>query len=790
MKKAVEHLFTGDTILTTDGYDATKTIIGSLFKQYTGATSLDKYVTVPPPTMINMPEVTLSSYFLPHVKKWSNNIYWIFAGTNAAAAVTRTIAMFSYDNTTNTISWNGFITLSGTTFPGVKTIRSLRSNVSTHISGTVSTSGSSTTITGSSTQFTSDRIAVGARIGFGTTDPTEVTTWYDITAIASNTSLTISGAVNLTVGTSYVIEETRLVIVCTNATLYNGGVHLIKGLHPGVFQIGGTTIPEATNADNIRASYLLKDKAPSTVTVTIASPGVFTLVGHGYSVGDVVLLSTTGALPTGLAVNTPYYIVSTPTADTFTASLTLGGAAINTSGTQSGVHTLYSGLMATGMGITDDGYTSATQHDNYFLNLDNLTSVRIHKLNMRAVLTVANGYATGAWQYKTAIQTITGTAQQVNNGRICTPNHGVSSGVRSLFFVTSTRVYRCPVSLLTDGSGSWLTDSMIENPPGSITTNLATSTFTQVDYSSTIDRFLISTTLAGRHGTYVATYDPSNPQFEKIFGQINNRVKLTTTNPGAVDAMFSPAALSIWTEDGLMFAMPSIVTTGLNWFIVLAAGADGYYSSISNQKIITPKLSTAGASRLYRAYVSTNQYAGDYLLGYNPESFRLYYRTEGIDDNSGTWIPTLNGDLTGASVDDYIQFALELEVLGEFCIPRRIHSVACIFEDDSVDTQDEHYRGCADLSNKTTKTFAWRHRAAFGSVVPRLRIRLYNDITNGILDDDDSITQTGTWEKSTDGGTNWVAYNTTDKGNETTFIRFTPASIPDNVQVSALLTLY
>lgn len=790
MKKAVEHLFTGDTILTTDGYDATKTIIGSLFKQYTGATSADKYVTVPPPTMINMVEVTLSSYFLPHVYQWSSNIYWIFAGTNAAAAVTRTIALFTYDSSTNTITWNGFITLSGTTFAGAKTIRSLRSNVSEHISGTVSTSGSSTTITGSGTQFTSDRIAVGARIGFGTTDPNAVTTWYEITAIASNTSLTISGAVNLSGATSYVIEEIRLAVVCTNATLYNGGVHLIKGLNPGTFQIGGTTIVEATSTDNLRASYLLKDKVPSTVTITIASPGVVTLVGHGYVVGDVVMFSTTGALPTGLLVNTAYYVLTVPTADTFTLAATLGGAVINTSGTQSGVHTLYSGLMATAMGVTDDGYTSATQNDYYFLNLDNATSVRIHKLNMRAALTVANGYATGAWQYKTAIQTITGTAQQVGNGRICTPNHGVSLGVKSLFFVTTTRIYRCPVSLLTDGSGGWLTDSMIENPPGSITTNLSATTFVQIDYSSSLDRFLIATSVATRYGTYVTTYDPSNPQFEKIFGQINNRTKLTTSNSGAVDAMFTTSPLSIWTENGIMFAMPNIVTTGLNWFLVLGIGADGYYSSISNQKVVTPKLSTLGASALYRCYPSTNQYAGDYLLGYTPEPIRMYYRTSGIDDNSGSWIPTINGDLTGVSPSDYIQFMFDFEVLGEFCVPRKLYSVACIYEDSSTDSQDEHYLSCADLSNKTTKTFAWKHSIAFGSVVPRLKIRLYNAITNGILDTDDSTTQTGTWEKTTDGGATWGVYDTDDKANEITFIRFTPASIPDNVQVRAILTLY
>ena len=103
-------------------------------------------------------------------------------------------------------------------------------------------------------------------------------------------------------------------------------------------------------------------------------------------------------------------------------------------------------------------------------------------------------------------------------------------------------------------------------------------------------------------------------------------------------------------------------------------------------------------------------------------------------------------------------------------------------------SQSVHYLSSAELSSKITKTFAWKHSVAFGNTVPTLRIRLYNAITDGLLDDDDSVSQSGTWEKSTD-GTTWGSYNSTDKGNNTTFIRFTPASIPDNVQVRALLTL-
>lgn len=77
----------------------------------------------------------------------------------------------------------------------------------------------------------------------------------------------------------------------------------------------------------------------ATFTVTIAAPGVFTSTAHGLVVGDAVQLSTTGALPTGLAAATTYYVKTAPSADTFTLAATPTGAAITTTGTQSGTHT-------------------------------------------------------------------------------------------------------------------------------------------------------------------------------------------------------------------------------------------------------------------------------------------------------------------------------------------------------------------------------------------------------------------------------------------------------------------
>lgn len=79
----------------------------------------------------------------------------------------------------------------------------------------------------------------------------------------------------------------------------------------------------------------------ATVTISNASPGVITWTAHGKANGSLVYFMTTGALPTGLTVNTFYYVVNAAT-DTFNVSATLGGPAINTSSAGSGVHTGHS----------------------------------------------------------------------------------------------------------------------------------------------------------------------------------------------------------------------------------------------------------------------------------------------------------------------------------------------------------------------------------------------------------------------------------------------------------------
>lgn len=103
------------------------------------------------------------------------------------------------------------------------------------------------------------------------------------------------------------------------------------------------------------ASHILSTAAfSSTVTISIATPGVVSWTAHGLTNGTAVAIGTTGALPTGLTASTInvttaptlYYVVNATT-DTFELAATPGGSSIATSGTQSGVHTVYSSAPCT-----------------------------------------------------------------------------------------------------------------------------------------------------------------------------------------------------------------------------------------------------------------------------------------------------------------------------------------------------------------------------------------------------------------------------------------------------------
>jgi hypothetical protein len=266
MKAAVEQVFNGSLVQQAIGaaYDATKINRGKHTGQFNlGAGDTDKFIGPSPLNVANFGESSLAipANFV-HPIKITDDLFWVFGSDFATAAATRRVQLWTWVPSTTTYTLVGAVTL---TFPttGNVTTRGLRVILENYTTGTVGVSG--TAVTGSGTDFTTQ--CVGSRIGFGSTDPTQITTWYPISAIGSGTGLTLgSSAGTISTGTPYVIQDLMIVHANTNVTTTNGGLFIAKGLRYEDFQNPATTIPAATTVDKIKAVYWLKDAATITNT--------------------------------------------------------------------------------------------------------------------------------------------------------------------------------------------------------------------------------------------------------------------------------------------------------------------------------------------------------------------------------------------------------------------------------------------------------------------------------------------------------------------------------------------
>jgi hypothetical protein len=265
MKAAVEQVFNGSLAQVAVGgaYDAMKINRGKHTGQFNlGAADTDKFVGPAPVGVANFGESSLAipSAFV-HPIKISDDLFWVFGSDAAGATATRRVQLWTWVPSTNTYTFVGAINC---TFPTATahTVRGIRAILENYTTGTVGVSG--TAVTGSGTAWATG-LSAGSRIGFGSTDPTQITAWYQISAIGSDTSITLAvSAGTVAAGTPYVIQDLMLVQATTNATVTNGGLFVTKGLQFADFQNPATGIPAATTIDKIKATYWLKDAATIT----------------------------------------------------------------------------------------------------------------------------------------------------------------------------------------------------------------------------------------------------------------------------------------------------------------------------------------------------------------------------------------------------------------------------------------------------------------------------------------------------------------------------------------------
>ena len=127
-------------------------------------------------------------------------------------------------------------------------------------------------------------------------------------------------------------------IVCT---MFPVGTFIknISNVLPGYLLCDGTSYLVSSYPE----LYQVLNTVISTCTISISSPAVVTAVNHSLLTGQTVYFTTTGALPTGLSVHTTYYVFVVDSSQIRLAasySELINGLLLNTTGSQTGVHTL------------------------------------------------------------------------------------------------------------------------------------------------------------------------------------------------------------------------------------------------------------------------------------------------------------------------------------------------------------------------------------------------------------------------------------------------------------------
>lgn len=580
----------------TTGYNPLYNSCGNLLKSQNNGIG-------PIPTVVARPmeqSTSIPAGFIANIA-WSPDIDWVFYTDAAIAAPNRRIGMYTFNRNTFQFTWAGFITL---TFPiGTnKTIRGFWPEYQVYSRGQVSVSG--TAVTGSGTLWQTDRLCAESRIGFGSYDPTLITTWYTISSINSDTSITLTGSAGvIAANTPYVIEDLRMIVSVTAATATNGGLFLAKGVSFSDFTAGGTAIPAANTTDNIKAVYWLADA--------------------------------------GVVTNT------------------------------------------TSCGVAIDEMENWQTQYVYIIN--GTTNPSCYRYNFRAPLTsLVSGRTTSAFNFSTGTQAVTGTVSQVNNGEVILTQKGHTSGQKSLYFVTTTRVCRADISQITPGNTLWIDNIMVEIPPGSGNTFQLSNSLHYIEYMDYLDEFVIWS--SGSNRSYITDFQASQEQFVSIFNIESKQNDRSSASANLVPHPSSNSAgLVSWNDEGLSFLVRQSTTIDQNqiYSTTYSACYTHLWVSGREQSLITPAIPTPQNMVVKRIYIQKPlQIGADDFLAIPPELIKIFVRLDGIFTNDDNWIPvpdsgTVDGLLTG----EYIQFKIHFKVIGSYSVPNYVTRIGALLEE-------------------------------------------------------------------------------------------------------------
>ena len=180
----------------------------------------------------------------------------------------------------------------------------------------------------------------------------------------------------------------------------------------------------------------------------------------------------------------------------------------------------------------------------------------------------------------------------------------------------------------------------------------------------------------------VLPYDTNYPYYYTEFGEINGE-NSDYRMPSKDTVSHLRESLNFNISDGLWYYVANQYKLG-----VFPGEADWRFASRNNARIITHSIDTSHITKFNKLLVHHPEILGSHDLGSMPEPFRVYFRTEGISDDTGDW-SLLNDsfDMSFIMPKDNIQFMFEFRVLGKASVPNRIYGLSIsYFVDDDLPT--------------------------------------------------------------------------------------------------------
>jgi hypothetical protein len=643
----------------TSGYKPNKLNLGPLIRKYSSDDPIETFVG---PLTLECPGYATSfvgfwPYFVRVFNYDDTFIYYIMI--RPLTQQTKTFILFRYDKINQNFLAAGYIDII-TSSTSNSNPNDYFAEIYYHRNGTVQVSG--TSVSGTNTFWVAEGVAVGARIGFGSTDHRYITTWYEISAITNDNTLTLSkSAGTINANTPYVIEELRIFIFDRHTASPNdlSGLSIAKGLHFGLFGHRPTTIPLATTIDNQRAAYKLK-------------------------------------FPT--------------------------------------VFPISSGL------VVDESFT-LTDHKAYVHHYHAQNERRIFVYNLRApLLNLTNGITSSGCLFYTGVFRITRDSFRMDNVHI--PTSGPYKGKKIAMASDYNYGYILDVEALKPLQKNVLIYRRVMHRPGGLyiapSRNSAwsgTTYYKDYDMYFSWQNYDIA---IGKHRT-----ERDMGISAKIYN-INLHGNLLQGSiwkyPWNLDGSY------IWdtetanlNDSGILICQNHLYGRNNGEFAV-ALAADYVFAKQSFNRLITPTFLTPNVHQYKKLYVNHALILKSHDIGIRPEFFRVFARTQGIDNDNGEWIRIrLDGDMSHIQPDDQIQFMFEFRTFNKFSVPARLYGITLTY--DSISNLPKELVLSLSDTNIAQNIYGFRQTKLFDNL-NYLTIEIYNKTNDNILLSQNSLSST------------------------------------------------